>query len=134
AGAGAEAGLPIARARPGSGIQEGSFFLPGAARFPAGLRGLPPRPPPRLLGGLFIAAMVHRGRRRPVLAEAITITAMATPRPMPAASLGHGTPMNALERNRYSNAWRAFGALVPRPRAVLVVSAHWFVNTTAVTA
>lgn len=53
---------------------------------------------------------------------------------MPAAFLGHGTPMNALERNRYSEAWRTFGASVPRPRAVLVVSAHWHVNTTAVTA
>ena len=53
---------------------------------------------------------------------------------MPAAFLGHGTPMNALERNRYSDAWRHFGASVPRPRAILVVSAHWYVNTTAVTA
>jgi 4,5-DOPA dioxygenase extradiol len=53
---------------------------------------------------------------------------------MPAAFLGHGSPMNALERNRYTDAWRAFGASVPRPRAVLVVSAHWYVNATAVTA
>ena len=53
---------------------------------------------------------------------------------MPAAFLGHGSPMNALERNRYTEAWRAFGASVPRPRAILVVSAHWYVNTTAVTA
>ena len=53
---------------------------------------------------------------------------------MPAAFLGHGTPMNALERNRYTEAWRAFGASVPRPRAILVVSAHWYVNATAVTA
>jgi 4,5-DOPA dioxygenase extradiol len=53
---------------------------------------------------------------------------------MPAVFLGHGSPMNALERNRYSDAWRTFGASVPRPRAILVVSAHWYVNTTAVTA
>jgi 4,5-DOPA dioxygenase extradiol len=53
---------------------------------------------------------------------------------MPAAFLGHGSPMNALERNRYTDAWRAFGASVPRPRAILVVSAHWYVNATAVTA
>ncbi|MGY0611271.1 4,5-DOPA-extradiol-dioxygenase [Luteimonas sp. A501] len=53
---------------------------------------------------------------------------------MPAAFLGHGSPMNALERNRYTEAWRAFGASVPRPRAILVVSAHWYVNATAVTA
>jgi 4,5-DOPA dioxygenase extradiol len=52
----------------------------------------------------------------------------------PAAFLGHGSPMNALDRNRYTEAWRAFGASVPRPRAILVVSAHWYINTTAVTA
>src|SRR5690349_4628382 len=53
---------------------------------------------------------------------------------MPAAFFGHGNPMNALERNRYTEAWRAFGASVPRPRAILAVSAHWYVNATAVTA
>jgi 4,5-DOPA dioxygenase extradiol len=54
--------------------------------------------------------------------------------PMPAAFLGHGSPMNALEHNRYTEAWRSFGAAVPRPRAILVVSAHWYINATAVTA
>ncbi|MFE3446113.1 4,5-DOPA dioxygenase extradiol [Nocardia sp. NPDC059180] len=53
---------------------------------------------------------------------------------MPAAFLGHGNPMNAIERNRYTEAWRAFGASVPRPRAILVISAHWYINATAVTA
>jgi 4,5-DOPA dioxygenase extradiol len=53
---------------------------------------------------------------------------------MPAAFFGHGNPMNALEVNRYTTAWRAFGAAVPRPRAILVISAHWYVNATAVTA
>ncbi len=53
---------------------------------------------------------------------------------MPAAFLGHGSPMNALEHNRYTEAWQAFGAMVPRPRALLVVSAHWYINATAVTA
>src|SRR6185295_1348645 len=55
-------------------------------------------------------------------------------RPMPAVFLGHGSPMNALERNHFSSAWADFGAAVPRPRAILVVSAHWYVNVTAVTA
>ena len=55
-------------------------------------------------------------------------------RRMPAAFFGHGNPMNALETNRYTAAWRAFGAAVPRPRAILVVSAHWYINATAVTA
>ena len=56
-----------------------------------------------------------------------------TPR-MPAAFLGHGNPMNTLARNRYTEAWRTFGASVPRPRAVLAISAHWYINGTAVTA
>ena len=51
----------------------------------------------------------------------------------PAAFIGHGSPMNALEVNRYTAAWRAFGARVARPRAILVVSAHWYINATAVT-
>jgi 4,5-DOPA dioxygenase extradiol len=53
---------------------------------------------------------------------------------MPAAFFGHGNPMNALEVNRYTTAWKAFGEAVPRPRAILVVSAHWYINATAVTA
>lgn len=59
---------------------------------------------------------------------------MANTTLMPAAFLGHGSPMNALERNRFTEVWRVFGASVPRPRAILVVSAHWYVNATAVTA
>ncbi|MCP2342350.1 4,5-DOPA dioxygenase extradiol [Actinomadura rupiterrae] len=61
------------------------------------------------------------------------MTAPAASEAMPAAFLGHGSPMNAIEANRYTAAWRAFGRAVPRPRAILVVSAHWFVNATAVT-
>ena len=53
---------------------------------------------------------------------------------MPAAFIGHGNPMNAVQVNRYTAAWKAFGAAVPRPRAILVVSAHWYINATAVTA
>lgn len=53
---------------------------------------------------------------------------------MPAAFFGHGSPMNALDHNRYTEAWRAFGVSVPRPRAILVISAHWYINATAVTA
>ena len=53
---------------------------------------------------------------------------------MPAVFFGHGTPMNALGTNRYTEAWSAFGASLPRPRAILSISAHWFINATAVTA
>ena len=57
-----------------------------------------------------------------------------TNRLMPAVFFGHGSPMNTLDRNRYTEAWRAFGAGIPRPRAILMVSAHWYINATAVTA
>lgn len=53
---------------------------------------------------------------------------------MPAAFLGHGSPMNAIDQNGYTAAWRALGRSVPRPRAILAISAHWYINATAVTA
>lgn len=53
---------------------------------------------------------------------------------MPALFIGHGSPMNTLERNGFTNAWRELGERLPRPRALLVVSAHWYIGATAVTA
>lgn len=53
---------------------------------------------------------------------------------MPAMFFGHGNPMNALLDNTYTRAWASIGARLPRPRAILSVSAHWFVPATAVTA
>jgi 4,5-DOPA dioxygenase extradiol len=54
---------------------------------------------------------------------------------LPAIFLGHGNPMNALLANDWTRAWSALGAaLVPRPRAVLAVSAHWYIAGSAVTA
>lgn len=57
-----------------------------------------------------------------------------TPASMPTAFFGHGSPMNTLEDNRYTAAWREFGRSLPRPRAILCISAHWYINGTAVTA
>jgi 4,5-DOPA dioxygenase extradiol len=53
---------------------------------------------------------------------------------MPAIFFGHGNPMNALEDNAYTQGWAAIGNEVPRPKAVLSVSAHWYVPGTSVTA
>ena len=53
---------------------------------------------------------------------------------MPAAFIGHGSPMNTLDDNRYTQSWRRLGEAVGTPRAVLVVSAHWYTNATVVTA
>ena len=53
---------------------------------------------------------------------------------MPALFIGHGSPMNTLELNGFTQAWRDMGRRLPRPRAILCVSAHWFFGATAVTA
>ncbi|WP_459582040.1 DODA-type extradiol aromatic ring-opening family dioxygenase, partial [Dickeya oryzae] len=53
---------------------------------------------------------------------------------MPALFLGHGSPMNALEDNEYTQAWHKLGETLPRPKAIVAVSAHWYTRVTAVTA
>jgi len=53
---------------------------------------------------------------------------------LPAVFFGHGNPMNALEDNAYTRAWRGMGAALPRPKAILAVSAHWYVPGVRVTA
>jgi 4,5-DOPA dioxygenase extradiol len=53
---------------------------------------------------------------------------------LPVLFMGHGSPMNAIEDNEWSRAFRALGARLPRPRAILCVSAHWFVPATLLTA
>lgn len=52
---------------------------------------------------------------------------------LPAVFFGHGNPMNALLDNAYTQAWKAIGAKVPRPKAILCVSAHWYIPNAAVT-
>jgi 4,5-DOPA dioxygenase extradiol len=51
----------------------------------------------------------------------------------PAAFFGHGSPMNALG-GPYAETWARLGRAFPRPKAILMVSAHWYVPETAVTA
>lgn len=53
---------------------------------------------------------------------------------MPAFFFGHGNPLNALATNDYTRGWTAIGSSIPKPRAVLCVSAHWYLPGTAVTA
>ncbi len=52
---------------------------------------------------------------------------------LPAIFFGHGNPMNALQINSWTQGWAALGRRLPRPRAILCVSAHWYVPVTAVT-
>jgi len=56
-----------------------------------------------------------------------------TPR-MPVLFVGHGSPMNAIEENEFVEGWRNIGKTIPRPKAILVVSAHWETKGTFVTA
>lgn len=49
---------------------------------------------------------------------------------MPLVFLGHGSPMNAIEDTAYSRAWTQLGQTLPRPQAILVVSAHWMTRGT----
>ncbi len=53
---------------------------------------------------------------------------------LPAIFFGHGNPMNALDDNAWTRAWSQLGARIPRPRAILAISAHWYLPGTHVTA
>jgi 4,5-DOPA dioxygenase extradiol len=53
--------------------------------------------------------------------------------PMPVLFVGHGNPMNALISNSYTEGWRAMTAAFPKPRAIVCISAHWYIRGTKVT-
>src|SRR5437764_8148999 len=53
---------------------------------------------------------------------------------MPAIFFGHGNPMNAIEKNAYTEAWARIGTTIPKPKAIVMVSAHWYLPATLVTA
>ena len=53
---------------------------------------------------------------------------------LPAIFFGHGNPMNAVSHNHYTAAWQRIGEEATRPKAILSISAHWYVPETAVTA
>lgn len=52
---------------------------------------------------------------------------------LPTLFVGHGNPMNALSDNGYTAAWRSIGENLPKPKAILSISAHWYVPFTGVT-
>lgn len=56
------------------------------------------------------------------------------PRKMPVLFVGHGSPMNAIEENEFSGNWKKIAGRIPRPAAILCISAHWLTEGTAVTA
>src|ERR1035438_9247269 len=52
---------------------------------------------------------------------------------MPVIFFGHGNPMNAISQNVYTEAWARIGQELPRPKAILSLSAHWYTSQTGVT-
>jgi len=64
----------------------------------------------------------------------LTSTVSSTAKRLPAIFFGHGSPMNTLDDNRYTQAWARLGSEVGKPKAILAVSAHWYTRGTAVTA
>ncbi|WP_324217510.1 4,5-DOPA dioxygenase extradiol [Flavobacterium sp.] len=52
----------------------------------------------------------------------------------PVLFIGHGSPMNGIEDNEFSRTWTKFGNEIPKPKAVLVISAHWLTSGTHITA
>ena len=73
----------------------------------------------RVRQGLLCARIDH---------EEATMSAL-----MPSIFFGHGNPMIALQRNSYSLRWAAIAASLPRPKAILCISAHWYIGDAAVT-
>ncbi|MEI6899487.1 MAG: 4,5-DOPA dioxygenase extradiol [Bacteroidota bacterium] len=55
-------------------------------------------------------------------------------KPMPVLFIGHGSPMNAIEDNEFTESWKTLGSEIPRPKAILTISAHWETKGTFITA
>ncbi len=71
------------------------------------------------------------------MAESLTLTEYLdtldpTPDKMPVLFIGHGSPMNAIEDNEFTNSWKKVGNKIPTPKAVLCISAHWETTETEI--
>lgn len=53
---------------------------------------------------------------------------------MPMVFIGHGSPMNAIEDNEYTKAWQEIAAKIPKPKAIVVILAHWYTDGTKILA
>ncbi len=87
-------------------------------------------------------------KRKDFIKSALTLTSMTTlvgfknivdnlkeqDETMPALFIGHGSPMNALEDNMFTKGWREIVKTIPKPKAILCISAHWETEGTYVTA
>jgi 4,5-DOPA dioxygenase extradiol len=84
------------------------------------------------LGSVFLLPFAAKAMKSVEINQLIT-SGENTPR-MPVLFVGHGSPMNAIEENEFVQGWRNLGKNLPRPKAILVVSAHWETKGTYVTA
>ncbi len=57
---------------------------------------------------------------------------MIKERKMPLIFVGHGSPMNAIEENEYTQAWRDMAKALPKPKAIIAISAHWYTRGTRI--
>ncbi len=82
------------------------------------------------LGALGVGAAATAAFRRPApLSAALeTLADLPDAEPMPAVFVGHGTPLGAIEPNVWSAQWGEMGRTLPRPHAILSISAHWLTN------
>ena len=84
------------------------------------------------LGSAFLLPIALKAMKSNEINQLMTF-GENTPR-MPVLFVGHGSPMNAIEENEFVEGWRNIGKTIPRPKAILVVSAHWETKGTYVTA
>jgi 4,5-DOPA dioxygenase extradiol len=84
------------------------------------------------LGSAFLLPIALKAMKSNEINQLMTF-GENTPR-MPVLFVGHGSPMNAIEENEFVEGWRNLGKTLPRPKAILVVSAHWETKGTFVTA
>jgi 4,5-DOPA dioxygenase extradiol len=73
------------------------------------------------------------GRAALAIAVRMSDERVEVPKTLPAIFFGHGNPMNAVRENPYTDAWRRMAKQIPKPRAILSISAHWYVSGTGVT-
>jgi 4,5-DOPA dioxygenase extradiol len=79
------------------------------------------------LGALGLGAAATAAFRGPAPLETAldTLTGLPDAEPMPAVFVGHGTPLGALDPNVWTEQWAKIGSSLPRPQAILMISAHW---------
>ena len=79
------------------------------------------------LGALGLGAAATLAVRQPASLETAldTLGELPDADPMPAVFVGHGTPLSAIDPNRWTAEWARIGSTLPRPQAILMISAHW---------